>query len=180
MNKPALATVIATASLTLAFAAPADKSTGSATQGYLKNIARQHYTSTLSLYDAKGQRYVATEAAAAWLDDDVAIALLDDRVVGCVTFVGPASHHFEFDDHEAASFRFFGVDPAVQGAGVGEAMVDWCVTRARQQGWARLRIHTLDSMPAAQRLYRRKGFVHDPANDQDWDGIVGIAYVMHL
>ncbi len=72
MNKPALATVIATASLTLAFAAPADKSTGSATQGYLKNIARQHYTSTLSLYDAKGQRYVATEAAAAWLDDDVA------------------------------------------------------------------------------------------------------------
>lgn len=119
-------------------------------------------------------------AVAERLDDDVAIALLDDRVVGCVTFVGPASPHFEFDDHEAASFRFFGVDPAVQGAGVGEAMVDWCVTRARQQGWARLRIHTLDSMPAAQRLYRRKGFVHDPANDQDWDGIVGIAYVMHL
>jgi hypothetical protein len=50
----------------------------------------------------------------------------------------------------------------------------------REQGWARLRIHTLEAMPAAQRLYLRKGFVHDPDNDQDWDGILGIAYVMHL
>ena len=113
-------------------------------------------------------------------DDDVAVAELDGRVVGCLTYVGPSSPHFEFDDHEAASFRFFGVDPTVQGAGVGEAMVDWCVTRAREQGCARLRIHTLDSMPAARRLYQRKGFVHDPENDQDWDGIIGIAYVMHL
>ena len=114
------------------------------------------------------------------VDDDVALALLDGRVVGCLTYVGPASPHFEFDDHEAASFRFFGVDPSVQGAGVGEAMVDWCVARAREQGWARLRIHTLEAMPAAQRLYLRKGFVHDHDNDQDWDGILGIAYVMHL
>ena len=72
MNTPALVTVIATACSALAFAAPAEKSTGSASQGYLKNIARQHYTSTLSLFDASAQRYVATEAAAAWLDDDVA------------------------------------------------------------------------------------------------------------
>ena len=114
------------------------------------------------------------------VDDDVALAVLDGRVVGCLTYVGPTSPHHEFDDAAAASFRFFGVDPSVQGAGVGEAMVDWCVARARKQGWARLRIHTLDSMPAAQRLYQRKGFVHDPAHDQDWDGILGIAFVMHL
>ena len=72
MKTPALVTVIATACSTLAFAAPAEKSAGSASQVYLKNIARQHYTSTLSLYDASAQRYVATEAAAAWLDDDIA------------------------------------------------------------------------------------------------------------
>jgi hypothetical protein len=72
MKKTALATVIATACSTLAFAAPPDKSAGSATQGYLKNIARQHYTTNLSLFDAGTQHYVATEAAAAWLDDDIA------------------------------------------------------------------------------------------------------------
>jgi hypothetical protein len=72
MNKPALLTVIAIASSTLTFAAPPEKSAGSASRGYPKNIARQHYTSTLSLFDATAQRYTSTEAAAAWLDDDVA------------------------------------------------------------------------------------------------------------
>src|SRR5882757_5176587 len=72
MNKPALLTVIAIASSTLAFAAPPEKSAGSASRGYLKNIARQHYASTLSHFDATEQRYTSTEAAAAWLDDDVA------------------------------------------------------------------------------------------------------------
>jgi hypothetical protein len=72
MNKPVLLTVIAIASSTLTFAAPPEKSAGSASRGYLKNIARQHYASTLSLFDATAQRYTSTEAAAAWLDDDVA------------------------------------------------------------------------------------------------------------
>ena len=72
MNKPILFTVIATAFSSLALAAPPEKSAGNIFQGYAKNIARQHYTTTLSLYDAATQRYVATEAAAAWLDDDVA------------------------------------------------------------------------------------------------------------
>ena len=72
MNTPILVTVIATACSTLAFAAPPEKSGGTAAQGYLKNIARQHYTTSLSLFAASAQRYVSTEAAAAWLDDDIA------------------------------------------------------------------------------------------------------------
>ncbi|MEO6784835.1 MAG: hypothetical protein ABI318_01775 [Chthoniobacteraceae bacterium] len=72
MKNTVLVTAIATACSALAFAASPEKSTGSASQGYLKNIARQHYTTTLSLFDPAAQRYVSTEAAAAWLDDDVA------------------------------------------------------------------------------------------------------------
>ncbi len=72
MIKPILVTAIATACTTLVLAAPPEKSAGSAVQGYLKNIARQHYTTTLSVFDANAQRYVSTEAAAAWLDDDIA------------------------------------------------------------------------------------------------------------
>ena len=41
-------------------------------QSVPKNLARQHYASNLSIFDAANGRYVATEAAAAWLDDDVA------------------------------------------------------------------------------------------------------------
>ena len=111
----------------------------------------------------------------------IIVALEDGRLVGCLTFVdGPNSPHAEFDDADAASFRYFGVDPGVQGNGVGEAMVQWCIDRARADGRLRIRIHTLDSMPSAQRLYLRMGFLRDEPNDEDWDGIRGLAFVLHL
>ena len=114
-------------------------------------------------------------------DAIVVVALDDGQVVGCLTFVeGIGSRHAEFDDAHAASFRYFGVVPSVQGRGVGEAMVQWCIDRARANGKLRIRIHTLESMPAAQRLYVRMGFQRDESHDEDWDGIKGLAFVAHL
>jgi GNAT superfamily N-acetyltransferase len=120
---------------------------------------------------------VATRAAEA----DVVVAIVDERIVGCLTFVsGHDNPHFEFVDDDAASFRYFGVDPDASGRGVGEAMVRWCIDEARRAGRARLRIHTLTMMQGAQRLYERLGFVRDPAHDEQWDGIVGLAYRLDL
>lgn len=110
----------------------------------------------------------------------VVVAELDGQLVGCLTFVpDQSSAHHEFDDPHCASFRYFGVSPSVQGKGVGDAMVRWCIDAARAAGQHRLRIHTLEAMPGAQRLYHRLGFVRDPAGDDNWDGIVGLAYVFH-
>jgi len=39
-------------------------------QVFPKNMARQHLGTNLFVYDKTSQRYVATEAAAAWLDED--------------------------------------------------------------------------------------------------------------
>ncbi len=114
-------------------------------------------------------------------DSVVIVAELDGRIVGSLTFLpDPHGPHIEIDDPEAAGFRYFGVDSAVQGRGVGEAMVRWCIDEARRLGLRRLRLHTLESMPAAQRLYERLGFVRDPQHDHHWDGIFGLSYVLHL
>ncbi|MCB1001698.1 MAG: GNAT family N-acetyltransferase [Acidimicrobiales bacterium] len=111
-------------------------------------------------------------------DADVIVALRDGRIVGCLTFVARAdSDHHEFDDHDATSFRYFGVDPAAQGSGVGVAMVQWVIDETRRLGRPRVRIHTLREMVAAQRLYTRLGFVRTPELDEDWDGVEGIAYL---
>ncbi|MCY7299377.1 MAG: GNAT family N-acetyltransferase [Ilumatobacteraceae bacterium] len=113
-------------------------------------------------------------------DSCVVVAVLDGHLVGCLTYVVDMSGpHGEFDDDDAASFRYFGVHPSVQGSGVGEAMVQWCIDTARVGGRHRLRIHTLESMPGAQRLYLRMGFLRDPDNDEEWDGIKGLAFVYH-
>jgi len=108
----------------------------------------------------------------------VVVALDGAEIVGCLTYVADHTDSaHEFADQEAASFRYFAVSPSAQGSGVGKAMVEWCIARARADGKPRIRIHTLESMPAAQRLYERIGFRRDPATDEVWDGIKGIAYV---
>ena len=112
------------------------------------------------------------------VDSEVVVALNGDRIVGCLTYLADHTNpHVEFSDAECASFRYFAVSPSAQGSGVGKAMVEWCIARARADGKQRLRIHTLESMPTAQRLYERVGFRRDPERDEDWDGIRGIAYV---
>ena len=123
-------------------------------------------------YDAK-----LGEVRARAHEADVVVGVLDDEIVACLTFV-PAhdNAHAEFDDLDATSFRYFGVDPRIHGRGVGSAMVDWCIAETRRLGRRRIRIHTLTMMDAAQRLYERFGFVRDPEHDRDWDGIVGLAY----
>lgn len=111
----------------------------------------------------------------------VALAFLDGGIVGCVTYVADhTNEHAEHDDAHAASFRAFGVLPAAQGRGVGTAMLEWISARARSDGRSRVRIHTLESMPAAQRTYARFGYVRDPEHDEDWDGIRGLAFVLDL
>jgi GNAT superfamily N-acetyltransferase len=121
------------------------------------------------------------DVAARRHEADVIVAVVDERIVGCLTFVpGPGTDHHEFDDPDSASFRYFGVDPAVQGVGVGRAMVQWCIDEARRLGRPRLRIHTLPVMVAAQRLYTQMGFVRTPEFDENWDGVEGIAYLHDL
>ena len=121
------------------------------------------------------------DVASRALDSCVVVGVLDGQLVGCLTYVTDMSGpHGEFDDGDAASFRYFGVHLAAQGSGVGQAMVQWCIDTARADGRRRIRIHTLESMPGAQRLYLRMGFLRDPDNDEVWDGIKGLAFVFHL
>jgi ribosomal protein S18 acetylase RimI-like enzyme len=61
--------------------------------------------------------------------------------------------------------RLLAVAPAARGRGVGAALMDECVRRARQSGAAALTLHTADIMRAAIRLYERLGFQRAPDLD---------------
>jgi len=54
------------------------------------------------------------------------------------------------------------VRPAFRALGVGEALVRRIMAEARDAGYRRMRLDTLPSMRAAQRLYARLGFVGIP------------------
>jgi GNAT superfamily N-acetyltransferase len=61
--------------------------------------------------------------------------------------------------------RLLAVAPPARGRGVGAALMDECVRRARQSGAAALTLHTADIMQAAMRLYERLGFRRAPELD---------------
>ena len=73
------------------------------------------------------------------------------------------------------------VDPAHQGRGIGHALTEWCLARARADGRERMVLHTGEWMPAAVRLYERLGFVRVPELDfSPAPGIKLIAYSLGL
>lgn len=92
---------------------------------------------------------------------------LDGALVGCVTLVPDArSAWAEMLEEGEAGIRMLAVLPAAQGRGVGRALVDACVARARELGKDALMLHTTPWMPAAHRLYEQAGFERLP--ERDW------------
>jgi ribosomal protein S18 acetylase RimI-like enzyme len=96
---------------------------------------------------------------------EIFVAELDGRVVGAVTYASdPESPWLEWNEPGEAQIRLLAVDTAVQGRGIGEALVVACIDRAREQGLTII-LHTTNHMPAAQRLYERMGFTRRPDRD---------------
>lgn len=71
MKTTGIITLLSLACATVITSASAETPSPKQLQSYPKNLARQHHATKLSLYDATSKHYVATEAAAAWMDDDV-------------------------------------------------------------------------------------------------------------
>ena len=104
-----------------------------------------------------------------------------DGLVGTVTFCLPGSPWAEISAPGEAEFRMLAVAPAARGRGVGTALADWCVDRARAQGAAAVALSSHPGMHAAHRIYERMGFVRAP--ERDWrpdDEVTLVAYVLDL
>jgi ribosomal protein S18 acetylase RimI-like enzyme len=147
-------------------------------------IVRSAYEALPGHYDDPGYDQLLADVRGRRDEIDIVVAIDDqapEPLVGCLSFLpAPGGKHYEFDDDDATSFRYFGVAATHQGRGVGETMVRWCIEETERLGRARIRIHTLVNMVGAQRLYERLGFVRDLSQDGDWGGIIGLSYVYHL
>jgi GNAT superfamily N-acetyltransferase len=99
----------------------------------------------------------------------VAVDRATGDILGGVTYVpGPGPYHEgEFGDD--ASFRMLAVRGDARGRGVGRALVQACIDRARADGRPAIGIVTRPFMTAAHRLYESFGFERYPKADWEFE-----------
>jgi GNAT superfamily N-acetyltransferase len=111
------------------------------------------------------------QAVRAGLDAEGAIERIvaerDGALLGSVMLYSPDANAYG-DGVVAAGWpelRLLAVVPAARGQGVGTALVEECMRRARRAGAAALGLHTSESLRAGMHMYERMGFVRAPEGD---------------
>jgi GNAT superfamily N-acetyltransferase len=102
------------------------------------------------------------------------VAERDGRILGAVLLY-PAGAAFLRHDGGIVPWpevRLLAVEPAARGQGVGDALMQTCIRRARAAGAEALTLHTTPMMAAAVRLYTRLGF--RPAPELDFEPAPGL------
>ena len=130
--------------------------------------AYQQYAAMMpAVWEAYRQNILATLAAAQ--PDAQIVAEADGRIVGSLllypmgtVIARPGGGSMTLASPEV---RLLAVAPSARGRGVGAALMDECVRRARESGAKALTLHTTDIMEAAVRLYERMGFQRAPELD---------------
>ncbi|HMK38252.1 MAG TPA: GNAT family N-acetyltransferase [Bacteroidota bacterium] len=84
------------------------------------------------------------------------IAIVDGTPMGCVA-VRP------LDIYQTSELKRLYVRPDGRGKGLGLALTEKAIQRAREAGCRAIRLDTLSTMLDAQRLYRKLGFKEIPA-----------------
>ncbi|GAC1420881.1 MAG: hypothetical protein NVSMB57_14660 [Actinomycetota bacterium] len=97
---------------------------------------------------------------------EVLVAVEDGTVAGTVTYIGNFDSPFaEKMDAGEAGIRMLAVHPRFMRRGIGRALSQACIERARSEGKDAIVLHADEIMKISQSLYESLGFVRDPERD---------------
>ena len=118
---------------------------------------REHY------HDWPAMRAGLAKTSDLGASGEVIIAELQHEFAGAVAYFGPHRPKAPFFDQSWPIIRMLVVDPAFRGNGIGRALTDECIARARRDGSPIIALHTSPIMTVALPMYLRMGFVkvHD-------------------
>lgn len=89
---------------------------------------------------------------------EIVVAEAEGRIVGAVVYVGPGAPKAEFFRPEWPVMRMLVVAPSSRGLGIGRALAEECLRRAKRDGASVFALHTSELMQVALPMYQRMGF----------------------
>lgn len=89
---------------------------------------------------------------------EIIVAEQGTRLLGAVAYIGPHQPKSAIFQPEWPIMRMLVVAPEARGLGVGRALAQACLERARRDGAAVFALHTSELMSVALPMYLRMGF----------------------
>lgn len=108
----------------------------------------------------------------------VLVAWWGGQAVGTITVCPPGSMHSEIAQADESELRMLAVAPEWQGRGIGRALLQAVIARARVAGYAALVLSSAPWMTHAHHLYARLGFLRTP--ERDWHPRADVALATYL
>jgi ribosomal protein S18 acetylase RimI-like enzyme len=89
---------------------------------------------------------------------EIIVAEVGDQIVGAVAYIGPGAPKAGFFRPEWPIMRMLVVAPDSRGRGIGRALAQECLHRAKRDGASVFALHTSELMQVALPMYQRMGF----------------------
>ncbi|MFN4000458.1 GNAT family N-acetyltransferase [Algoriphagus sp.] len=93
------------------------------------------------------------------------------EVIGAVVYFGDMSHYgskgIATQESNAAGIRFLAVASKARGEGIGKALTDACIQKAKASGLTQVILHTTHTMMTAWKMYEKMGFQRSEELDFD-------------
>jgi GNAT superfamily N-acetyltransferase len=89
---------------------------------------------------------------------ELVVATVDGQVAGAVGYCGPGRPKQPWFEVEWPCVRMLVVHPRYRGLGIGRALTEECIRRARRDGAPLIALHTSSIMKTALDMYLRLGF----------------------
>lgn len=97
------------------------------------------------------------------VNGEIVVAESDDRLVGTVTLFS----QWRGAQEDSAGLRLLAVPPAHRGNGVGSALLQYCIERAREAGKQRVVMTVAQEMDTFRDLTERMGARREPGLDHE-------------
>jgi ribosomal protein S18 acetylase RimI-like enzyme len=107
---------------------------------------------------------------------EIIVAAHHEQMLGAVVYIGPGRPKSAIFKTEWPVIRMLVVDPAFRSHGIGRALTEECISRARRDNAPVIALHTTSLMTVALPMYKRMGFILQ----YDAPPIYGVPYGVYL